>query len=260
MNEPEDPYRIAMSLTSSRSHFVTRLTGGCGSLTAESAQGFLELFSDAFYGYSGVMLFGGTRMIRKDDESVVVPGITEVAPVIRRINKYATVLGVIPRTDELFIRKDGILIVGKEEEATEYVTIVHPDQDICIVVQADVNKGSKWLAEANVCLKITDLLLAVNGWKSLLVSYSGGQVTKQEIEKTAHMKWPVLLIEGGGGTTDALAFDEDFRRMHPNVHSVKKEVMAIRRELKDAGALKKRANENFARSRRETFHIVNERK
>jgi hypothetical protein len=160
----------------------------------------------------------------------------------------------------LNIRKDGQLIIGKEDDETEFMTIIHPNQDMCIVVQADVNKESKWLAEANVCLKITDLLLAVSDWKSLLVSYGGGQVTKQEIEKTARMKWPVLLIEGGGGTTDALAFDREFRQLYPNVHSVRKEVSAIRRELRVVGALSKQANETLARSKRATFHVVNERR
>ena len=66
-------------------HFVLRGTGGCGNMTPEYYHGITKL-QEALGGdpnvpgspkFSGFCLFGGTRMILKDDPSSVVPGITE---------------------------------------------------------------------------------------------------------------------------------------------------------------------------------------
>jgi len=233
--EDEQSSKIALKLTKAKDRFVVRITGGCGYMNQEDASGLNELFEKSFEGFSGAMLFGGTRMIKKGSQNEIVPSITEIAPLVRKKNNNSVVLGVVPKTDDLYLSEYGLIVCS--EESSDYVTIIHPEQDICLMVQKSVDQNSLWEAEYKECIKIIDSLRKYADWKSLLISYNGGGVTEKEILKTAELGWPVLLIKNSGRKTDEYAENKRFLERYPNVLVCEKNYRAIRNVLKKIGAI-----------------------
>lgn len=221
-NAGEDSTKIALTLTRARRKFAVRLTGGCGLMSAEDAEGLNALFVDAFEGFDGAFLFGGTRMLNRNDPRIIVPGITEVGVAIRAHCPNACFLGVVPRTCDLRLSEHGMVVA--DDLADPYFTIVHPDQDACVVVQEGVDKEATWDTEYQECFRIIDNLRTYAAWESVHVSYNGGGVTNREIRAAAASQLPVLLIAGSGRTTDALAEDESFLASHPTVRVADKRV------------------------------------
>lgn len=232
----DESTKVALHLTQAPEKMVVRLTGGCGFMLPEDAHGFETLFVEAFDGYRGAFLFGGTRMLRRDDPQVIVSGITEVPPLIRELCPDAKVLGVVPRTgDNLRPTEHGLVVADDPQES--YFTIIHPNQDVVVVLQESVDRGVLWDAEYQECMRMTELLRTFAGFRSLLVSWNGGGVTEKEIVATAARGWPVLLIAGSGRKTDAYANDPAFLAAHPNVVVADRTTMSIRNELIRTGAL-----------------------
>jgi len=227
--------KVALSLTRAPVHHIVRLTGGCGDMSAEDARGLYDFFAGAFTGFRGAMLFGGTQMLQRDDPKKIVPGITEVAPLIRKENPESIVLGIVPRTNDLKLSSYGMVV--SEESEKNYFTIVHPDQDMCVVIQHSVDTGVSWDAEYLFAEKVVENLVHFCGWKQLLIAYNGGGVTEREIRLWAKHDWPVLLIEGSGRTCDALAKDPAFLRKHPSVVVVPKNATLVRTKLLELGIL-----------------------
>ena len=231
----EDSFKVALQLTTAASRFVVRLTGGCGYMREADAGGMYDLFTGAFAGYLGALLFGGTRMVRKDDHSVVVPGITEVAPLIGQHCPGSMVMGVIPRTQDLKVSEAGLIV--HQEPDNDFLTVIHPDQQVCVVVQKSADQEVPWEAEYLECLRIMHNLREHAKFASLLISYNGGSVTEKEILATAKLGWPVLLINGSGRISDQYANDQDFLEQYPNVAVAWKDVASFREQLLCVGAL-----------------------
>lgn len=236
--EGESTTKAELRLTSARERFVVRFTGGCGFMSKADAQGLYDLFKESFEGFAGALLFGGTRMLEKQDTSIVVPGITEIPPVIWKDNPESSILGIIPKSQDLRISQLGMVI--HDEEGATYTTIVHPDQAQCLVVQQSADEGVDWEAEFKECLRIINDLRSFAQWESLLVSYNGGGVTEKEILATASRGWPVLLINGSGRISEQYANDKAFLKKYPLVHVAEKSVDSIRGALLKIGALKAR--------------------
>ncbi len=234
-NEGEESTKIVLQLTRAEQKFVIRITGGCGYMSPDDAKGLYNLFAEAFNGFKGAMLFGGTRMIKKDNTSSIVPGITEIPPLIEK-KEDVVILGVVPKTSDLELSVKYGLVVSVDNKQ-QYITVVHPDQDMCLIVQSSVDKTSCWETEFEECIRITSNLRDFADWKSLLISYNGGKVTEKEILKTAKLGWPVLLIKGSGRKTDEYANNQEFLNAYPNVVVAQKEVSSIRKQLIKAGAL-----------------------
>lgn len=228
--------KVALLLTSARQKCIVRVTGGCGNLSPEHAASMQQVLCEAFAGFAGAMLFGGTRMVLKRDHSIIVPGITEIPPLIRAQNPRSVVLGVVPRTQDFQIAPDLGMVVSSEP-GNEFITIVHPDQDACLVVQHSADQDVLWEAEYEECMRITENLRTYAEWQSLLVCYNGGGVTEKELLATAAWKWPVLLIEGSGRVTDRYASNEEFLHSHPSVMVAKCDSLSIRRSLMSTGAI-----------------------
>lgn len=226
-------------LTTADHKFVVRLTGGCGCMSPEDARGLEELFAEAFWDYKGSFLFGGTRMIMRNNPTEVVYGITEIPPMLRK-RFGIKILGVIPQTGQVFYNKLGLVIRDNEEE--DYITIAHPDQDICIMVHKSVNTPASWDDEYIECQNIISTLTGFGDFKSLTISYNGGVVTEKEILAAAGLGFPVLLIRGSGRTTDKLAEDIGFLSRHPHVLVAEKTSRSIREVLVRVGALPVTAN------------------
>lgn len=228
--------RVALELTRARDRCIIRFTGGCGHMSAGDADGLPDLFADAFQGFGGAILFGGTRMVRRDDPTVVVPGITEVPARIRARCPKVITLGVVPTNGAFRVSPDHGLVVS-DDARDPYVTIVHPDQTHCVVVLVADQHAAPWDAEYEECLRITEHVRSFAGWRSLLVSFNGGEVTERELLATAHRGWPVLLIEDSGRTTERYARDASFLRMHPNVRTAPRDADGIRRVLGELGVV-----------------------
>ena len=237
-NEGEESTNIALQLTRAKTQCVVRLTGGCGLMSVDDAKNLYDLFTDAFSGFDGAMLFGGTRMIKKDNVECIVPGITEIPPLIRHQCEDAVILGVVPKTADIDLSpKHGIVVHAEKDRP--YITIVHPDQDICLIVQGSVDRHVCWETEFEECIRIMDRLRTFARWRSILVSYNGGTVTEKEILATALLGWPVILIAGSGRKTDEYANNKDFLKKYPHVIVVKKDVFSLRKKLVELGALSK---------------------
>jgi len=225
-NKGEKSVKIALKLTSAQSRVVVRITGGCGNMSASDASGMYDLFARAMEGFNGGILFGGTRMITKDGDKIL-PSVTEIPTRIRVRAPNSVVLGVIPRTSDLKI-VPGLGMVVSSELNNEFTTIIHPDQDICLLIQQSVDTGVEWEAEYRVCLEIIQSLRDFARWQSVLISYNGGSVTKKEILETADRGWPVILVKGSGRVTDEFAGNESFLQEHSNVFVVDKTVESLR--------------------------------
>lgn len=233
----EQTTKLSLMLTKAPRHCVVRLTGGCGKMSAADAEGLYELFSQALSGFDGALVFGGTRMVLRDDHKTIVPGITEIPSRLRPFCPNMIVLGVIPKTDDLRLDADLGLIVSSEPDHP-FVTAVHPEQDIVLVVQTNADHQEIWDAEFQECLRITNDLRDYGDWKSVLISYNGGSVTEREILETAKRGWPVILIRDSGRKTDEYAANADFLATYrDNVTVSDKDSIDLRMKLSDFGAM-----------------------
>lgn len=230
-NLGESSSNVALMLTRAPRRIVVRFTGGCGLMSAEDAEGLLNLYAEAFDGFEGAALFGGTRMLRRADPTIVVPGITEVVPAIHKRSPKSVILGVIPRTAQTTLSPLGLIV--SDEPGNDFVTYVHPDQDAALIVQASVDMKAIWDAEYLECLSIVTNLERFAGWSPLLIAYNGGGVTEKEVKAWAAQGYPVLLIRGSGRKTDELAANLEFRSTHPNVVVCEKDVESFREALVD---------------------------
>mgnify|MGYP002715420844 FL=1 len=203
-------------------------------MSAADSRGMQRLLVEAFRGFEGALLFGGTRMLDRVT-GAVVPGITEAAPPIRLANPDSVALGVVPRTGAMAIGPDGLVVT--DDPCDSYRTIIHPDQDLCLLVQEGVDSESSWDAEWQECLRITDDLRTMAGWASLLVAYNGGGVTEREILAVAAAGWPVLLLAESGRTASRLAADRDFLASHPSVRTAGSDLCSLRRALAGLGVV-----------------------
>lgn len=234
-NQGDQSVKIALKLTTARERVVVRLTGGCGYMSVEDARDFLSLFANAFSGFAGAMLFGGTRMIEKQNPSSVVPGITEIPSHIREQCPHMVSLGVVPRTSDIKITEHGLVV--SESDVDDYRTIIHPNQDMCLLVQVSPDQPAIWDAEFEECMQITKDLREFADFKSLLIVYNGGGVTERELLATAKRGWPILLIRGSGRKADEYASNQVFLETHPNVRVAEKDSADIRQHLISFGIL-----------------------
>ncbi len=231
------PRRFSLRMTTLKKKRIVRLTGGCGSLAERRAKGMYFLLAEAFRGYSGALLFGGTRMLKNPDLKKVRHGITEAAPIIHRYNRETTMLiGVVP-VEKPPLELDIELghVISREEK---FVTIVHPGQDYYFLLQATPDDGVIWEAEYRFCLQFIAEMRDCADFSSLLVSYGGGKTTRKEIIDTAKLGLPVLLIDGSGGETQKLIRNKGFlAEFEENVFVCAPAVDAMREALGQLGML-----------------------
>jgi hypothetical protein len=121
-----------------------------------------------------------------------------------------------------------------------YFTVIHPEQDITLVVQVSADNPEVWDAEYRECLSITNDLKEYCNFKSVLISYNGGSVTEREILRTAERGWPVILIKDSGRKTDEYANNREFLALRTNVRVVERSAAALRAALAEFGAVPER--------------------
>lgn len=228
---------IALQLTQAPHHAILRLTGGFGKMAENDGIRAIELLSKALADFNGAMLYGGTRVLRRSNPSVIVPTLGEVPYRVRLTSPSAKILGIIPRVD-IFRIVPGLGMVISEEPSLDQITVVHPEQDIGLQVQKNVDDLAPWDAEWKESLRIVDHLVKYAGWRHVLLSYNGGEVTRREITAWSNLSWPVLLVSGGGRVTDELANDKEWLRSHPSVVVAESSISSVREALTKSGILK----------------------
>lgn len=234
MNSSEDSVRAALGLTAAPRKVVVRLTGGCA-LSPRSHGKMAELFLPAFSGFEGGLLFGGTRSVLKARPTTILPSITEMAPLIAANSARARVLGIVPRVDPMIMMQDfGLVVEDKVED--KHRTVIHPSQNMCLIVQRNCDRGAIWEDERLVAESIVRELSGV-GWLPVLVAYNGGKTTRNEIQRWANLGWPVVLIKGSGRSTDKLIANEKFLETHQNVKVVSRTSESLRESLIELGVL-----------------------
>ena len=237
-SQGEQTTKLALQLTTAKRKTVVRFTGGCGKMSDQDAANLLDLFTRAFIGYDGAAIYGGTRMLRRDDPTESVMGITEVPSHLRSLCPDMVLLGVVPRTQDLGLCEQGMIVANDANDP--YFTIVHPEQDITLVVQVSADNPEVWDAEYQECMRITNDLKEYCNFKSILISYNGGSVTEREILRTAEKGWPVILIKDSGRKTDEYANNREFLALRTNVRVVEKDAASLRAALVEFGAVPER--------------------
>lgn len=228
-------------------HFLLRGTGGCGNLAPEYYHG-LEKLKIALGGdpddpksprVEGFIAFGGTRMIRKDDPTVIVPGITEVFPALKATCPNARILGIVVKAGILRTTPHGIIVSDGEEDP--YVTIIHPDHHSTLLIQPSADRKADWNAEWQRVAMLCKAQ-AANRWKGLLTVYNGGGVTENELlywadEGLYDPFYRVLLVNGSGGRAEKFAQNKKFLSAHPHVHVCENDISSMREKLIELDAI-----------------------
>jgi len=201
-------------------HAIVRITGGCANMAEADAAAMGELFRKAFRGFGGALLIGGTRMVSIASPRIIIPGITEVGPLIRQDNPSSVLLGIIPFAESVsWDFATGALVVERSRLTDPHGT----DDGMRILVQSYMDGvvvlgqhlpdlPSIWHDEAYFCARITEPLRRHANWSSALVVYNGGNTTEYEARLIAEQHWPVILVRGSGRAADKLAQDEQFLR------------------------------------------------
>lgn len=232
--------KISLSLASAETNFLVRLTGGAAKIDIDKGFDAIRLLTTAFRGYSGVMLYGGTRVIGyRRHGPTVIPSIMEVPPILQSQNPNMVTFGIVPRSEEHFLCEHGIIVSQNPELGC--VTIINPNQTVCLTVQQDVDTPATYDVEWQYCLyHVVETFMKYGkraNYGCALVSYEGGTYTKKEILAWASRNLPVILCAGSGRTTDVLARDKQWLADHPSV-VVCEDASEIRQTLTNLGGLK----------------------
>jgi hypothetical protein len=239
-----DLSQVIAALGTAPDHHAISITGGTGYADMSSSQGeaINALFAEAFLGFGGALLLGGSRMVRNNDLRDIKYGITETGPAIRAVCPQAFLLGIAPRVQHLaYCRSDQYIelvpLIGEDIDRN-YKTIIHPQHDMLVYIsQRLLPDKSVWDDEVHFRRTISSLLRQYGNWRSLLVAYNGGKTTEQEVRAVAARGWPVLLVRGSGRVTDELINDVVFMREHPSVHICEHSSESMARALARLGAI-----------------------
>lgn len=220
MNQDDQPSSVIAMKLGNAQNFLIRLTGGCGFMDRQSGQQGVSLLTKALSGFGGILLYGGTRVYEPNQAARsgyrIFPTILEVPPRLRKLNPNMMSFGIIPKMTHVEYSKIG-LIIGKEK-SNGFLTVIHQNQDICLVLQKNVDQISFWDAEWMECLSITkEFLEHRHSFQAILISYNGGTVTSHEIEAWANAGLPVLLVAGSGRVTSEYCQNQDWLDKHPSV-------------------------------------------
>ena len=238
--------------------YVIRLTGGCALMTSADSVGMKNL-TDALRGkvdgrlrhprFAGFAIFGGTRMRSIHDPKVIVPGITEIFPAMAKDSPGLVMLGMIPNFQSVTrSKKRGLKdkLILSVDEKKGVITTVHEELRSVLFLQPTPDREDVWDDEYKECFRLVKSLHE-RDWKSLLVVYNGGSVTKREIElwqawaQREPGQWNILLIKDSGRVAseycERLEADAEFREANPCFHVAENDPASINAKLDELGAM-----------------------
>jgi hypothetical protein len=192
----KDGAESAFSLmgTVAKAKVAIRIGGGCKGMSRDDKDNMLSFFSTTFSGYRGVVWSGGTRQVT---DGMIDPMVTEVPGIIMEENPDCVAIGTIPRTDNLRLVEDSRLVLDG------YGTAPNVSQRGLLIVQDGADGNLDWNGDVDRYIGIMDKWSKHGGFSAIgLITWNGGPVTWEEIDKVAKKKWPVILVEGTGRVTD----------------------------------------------------------
>ncbi|MBC7999696.1 MAG: hypothetical protein IAF58_17215 [Leptolyngbya sp.] len=199
--------------------------------------------------FAGFAVFGGTRMLSVHDPKIVVPGITEIFPEMAKDSPGMVMLGMVPNFQSISrSKKRGLAdkLILSVEEKKGVVTVIHPELRSVLLLQPTPDRIEPWDDEYKECFRLVKSLHD-RQWKSLLVVYNGGNVTRREVELWQYWgqrepgRWNVLFIKESGRVADEfvdkLESDEGFRSENPDFHYADNTAESINAKLDELGAM-----------------------
>lgn len=192
------PAAFALMGTRALDKVAIRLTGGCKGMSVEDKAEMIEFFSFALAGYQGILWSGGTRQTDKSGE--VDPMVTDIPGIIAAQNVGCVALGTIPRTDMLTLQEDSRLVLD------QWGTVPNPDMLGILIVQNGPDGEMGWDGDLDVYFRLMQNWQTYAGFTTVgLISWNGGDVTREEIMRSIKLGWPTILIKGSGRVTDEIA-------------------------------------------------------
>ena len=190
------PSAFALLGTTAKHKVAIRLAGGCKGMNAADKAHMLDYFAVAFDGYRGVIWSGGTRAVK---DGVVDPMVTDVPGVIADNNAGCVALGTVPRTALMTLQEDSRLVLD------QYGNAPNPGMTGILVVQNGPDGELGWDGDLKTYATLMNQWRDSGGFKRLgLISWNGGDVTKDEILMSIRNGWTTILVDGTGRATDEL--------------------------------------------------------
>ncbi len=190
------PASFALMGTLAKHKVALRLGGGCKGMSAQDKTQMIEFFREAFRGYQGLIWSGATRQVK---DGQVDPMVTDVPGIIAQDNPGCIALGTLPRTSMLSLREDSRFVLD------DYGTVVNPDTYGVLIVQNGADGASGWDGDVNDYFALMQSWRDHAGFSALGVcAWNGGDITKQEIIRSANLGWPTYLVRGSGRACDEI--------------------------------------------------------
>lgn len=188
------PAAFALLGTKAADKVAIRIGGGCKGMNADDKAQMLQFFSAGFKGFKGIAFSGGSRMVT---DGVVDPMVTDIPGIIASENEGAIALGTVPRVEQLLtLREDSRLVLDDWN-------VPNPDMSGILVVQNGPDGEGKWDLDVPMYFKLMENWGTYAGFTRLgLVTWNGGDITRDEIIGSAKRGWPTILVKGSGRVTD----------------------------------------------------------
>lgn len=230
-------------------HQVFRWTGWAGAIKDYAPK--LKDVADAFTGVKGFHLFGGTQ-IRDLNSGEVIPTSMDLPVVLKHRDQDLILIGIIPKVEEepKLISEIGLIL--RVNEQFNQFTCVHPDQNMGIILQPDVNGTYTWKDEIIESRRLS-LRLAEKQWSTNLVVFGGSPTeagakslrnVEQELvwwaedaKRNPDKKINIFLIKGSGGVADKYAADKEWLAENPSVKVLEMNAHSIHSTLDSLGII-----------------------
>jgi hypothetical protein len=195
---------------------AVRLTGSARNIDPGVVELMYETVVGAFSGCDITVLSGGTRMVMRTNPRRFLPGITEVLPLIAAASPQARTIGVVPRQTKL-VMQDGVGLIVSDKPVNDFVTIIHPDLDACLLLQYSADKGfTDWNMEWELSLDYLEALRNDASYFTGHLVYGGGKTTERELLHVVRLghnpakPWLVILVSDSSGVAAKYANDRNF--------------------------------------------------
>jgi hypothetical protein len=201
---------------------VVRLTGGVR-ITLGQRQHLMAFFAQAFRDVSCGLVSGGVQECVGEAPSAAL-SITHVAPYLCTRERGVSAIAVMPGVLHQERTRDGVYAVQRNEKGDVrpgWRTFIAPEyRCVLLMGQSPMQRSSSiWDDEVWLCQSLLERLQAWRLARTFTVAYSGGEMTRRELELAADAGRDVVVIAGSGGVCDTLSADSTFIA-HRNVHVI----------------------------------------